>query len=274
MQYPIIIKRGGRSTLPVLRDGEPALCIDTGEIFVGSPLGNIPVNISPNDFSVGSYTIPGETTKLIRAQGKTSDPYTVFEIASPESSKWLDNEATLTLMREGDSDSGGAEFMDLYNNGYSDSRQMGIRVQSRGGVLRPFMFDFFDGVTRYFTLKIEPTRITALKPIYFPSDTLDSSVGRTTDRLRLYNGKSGGTLDYKDDGTTVHYSPTGDYYVYLDAGAFYINDERAMTLKKGTTAQRPTGTARFIGMEYYDTTLSKPVWWNGTVWKDAMATTV
>lgn len=41
----------------------------------------------------------------------------------------------------------------------------------------------------------------------------------------------------------------------------------------GTTAQRPT-TDRYIGMPYYDTTLSKPVWWNGSVWKDAMGTTV
>lgn len=39
----------------------------------------------------------------------------------------------------------------------------------------------------------------------------------------------------------------------------------------GTTAQRPD--APRIGEACYDTTLGKPIWWNGTVWKDAMGTT-
>lgn len=41
----------------------------------------------------------------------------------------------------------------------------------------------------------------------------------------------------------------------------------------GTTAQRPTGGLQISDL-YYDTTLAKPVWWNGTVWKDATGTTV
>lgn len=35
----------------------------------------------------------------------------------------------------------------------------------------------------------------------------------------------------------------------------------------GLSAERPTGMK--IGYMFYDTTLSKPVWWNGTNWKDA-----
>jgi hypothetical protein len=46
----------------------------------------------------------------------------------------------------------------------------------------------------------------------------------------------------------------------------------------GTTANRPTltanGGALFVGTGYFDTTLGKPIWWNGTVWKDATGTTV
>lgn len=41
----------------------------------------------------------------------------------------------------------------------------------------------------------------------------------------------------------------------------------------GTTAQRPTYSL-FIGRFFFDTTLGKPIWWNGTVWKDATGTTV
>lgn len=42
---------------------------------------------------------------------------------------------------------------------------------------------------------------------------------------------------------------------------------------KGTTAQRPVLVAGDNGFMYYDTTLSKPVWWDGTEWKDAAGET-
>ncbi|PEW00289.1 hypothetical protein CN425_17565 [Bacillus cereus] len=41
----------------------------------------------------------------------------------------------------------------------------------------------------------------------------------------------------------------------------------------GTTSQCPTNILH-IGIFYFDTTLNKPIWWNGTVWKDANGTTV
>lgn len=40
----------------------------------------------------------------------------------------------------------------------------------------------------------------------------------------------------------------------------------------GTTAQRPV--APVTAQRFYDTTIGKPIWWNGTVWKDAAGTTV
>jgi hypothetical protein len=45
----------------------------------------------------------------------------------------------------------------------------------------------------------------------------------------------------------------------------------------GTTAQRPISTAQValpVGQIYYDTTLDRPIWWNGAVWKKADGTTV
>lgn len=41
----------------------------------------------------------------------------------------------------------------------------------------------------------------------------------------------------------------------------------------GLTATRPVLGLQ-IGQIYYDTTLGIPVWWNGTVWKNASGTTV
>lgn len=41
----------------------------------------------------------------------------------------------------------------------------------------------------------------------------------------------------------------------------------------GTTANRPTLQLQ-IGQQFYDTTLGIPIWWNGSVWKNASGTTV
>lgn len=41
----------------------------------------------------------------------------------------------------------------------------------------------------------------------------------------------------------------------------------------GTTAQRPV-SGLVPGLQYYDTTLVIPIWYNGTVWKNAAGTTV
>lgn len=40
----------------------------------------------------------------------------------------------------------------------------------------------------------------------------------------------------------------------------------------GTTAARPT--TRSLGYMYFDTTLGKPIWWNGAAWVDATGATV
>lgn len=52
--------------------------------------------------------------------------------------------------------------------------------------------------------------------------------------------------------------------------------ERALTLPpvRGTTAQRPNAATADKGFQYYDETLSKPIWSDGAVWKDATASTV
>jgi hypothetical protein len=43
--------------------------------------------------------------------------------------------------------------------------------------------------------------------------------------------------------------------------------------ESGTTANRPTQQV-LIGQMYYDTTLQIPIWYNGTVWKNASGTVV
>lgn len=41
----------------------------------------------------------------------------------------------------------------------------------------------------------------------------------------------------------------------------------------GPTSNRPTSDL-FIGQPFFDTTINKPIWWNGSVWIDATGATV
>jgi hypothetical protein len=58
------------------------------------------------------------------------------------------------------------------------------------------------------------------------------------------------------------------YFNNLDAFLTAIS-----TPQNGTTANRPTQNLQ-VGQFYYDTTLGIPIWYNGTVWKNASGTTV
>ena len=49
--------------------------------------------------------------------------------------------------------------------------------------------------------------------------------------------------------------------------------QNIVTPASGVTADRPTERLD-IGQFYYDTTLGIPIWWNGTVWKNASGTSV
>lgn len=52
------------------------------------------------------------------------------------------------------------------------------------------------------------------------------------------------------------------------------NGDGVADIPYNTTALRPILTASQIAFHFFDTTLEKPIWWNGTVWKDATGTTV
>lgn len=43
---------------------------------------------------------------------------------------------------------------------------------------------------------------------------------------------------------------------------------------KGTSEERPELTEGYEGYQFYDKTIKKPIWWNGTAWVDASGATV
>lgn len=65
----------------------------------------------------------------------------------------------------------------------------------------------------------------------------------------------------------------GEVPIYVGSGGA-AHWEFQQVFRPFTTAGRPAAGASGVGAVYYDTTLGKPVWSNGTVWKDAAGTTV
>ena len=72
-----------------------------------------------------------------------------------------------------------------------------------------------------------------------------------------------------DDPKVAHLSGANNFDTVPTYGTnnkpFAINDT-------GATTARPTGQA--VGYQYFDTTLNKPIWYNGSNWVDSTGTTV
>lgn len=73
--------------------------------------------------------------------------------------------------------------------------------------------------------------------------------------------------DNKQNALTFDTAPTTNSTNPVTSGGVYN-----ALYKSGTTTQRPT-TNLIVGMQYFDTTLGQPIWWNGTVWVDALGNT-
>jgi hypothetical protein len=136
------------------------------------------------------------------ASGEAADA-TVLRISANRTSG---KEATLALVR---GDGPNIEFLDLYNNGYVNSSQHGIRIQKRGtGIFRDFVVDSYDGatVTNGMNIKFSDLNDSAILTTDFYSDVsisgktflngdiyVENSIGYTGDvsagaSLRFRNG--------------------------------------------------------------------------------------
>jgi hypothetical protein len=100
---------------------------------------------------------------------------------------------------------------------------------------------------------------------------IGSGSGTTVAALTIANTAGNVTLDH-----TSIVKATGDYNIYAGTGASDCVRIMRGTLqvKAFTTAARPAANAKGAGTMYYDTTVSKPVWSDGTTWRDAAGTAV
>ena len=62
-------------------------------------------------------------------------------------------------------------------------------------------------------------------------------------------------------------------FVQVTKSKWSVNGNALAGMASGTTANRPT-VGLYVNYMFFDTTLGKPIWWNGSVWKDATGATV
>lgn len=83
------------------------------------------------------------------------------------------------------------------------------------------------------------------------------------DMLTKLNAVSNGFIAYNTK-TKMPVTWDGEYECWRDS-----NSMRTIASHKGITGNRPTPNIEDIGFFYFDTTLNKAIWWNGSIWVDA-----
>jgi parallel beta-helix repeat protein len=69
----------------------------------------------------------------------------------------------------------------------------------------------------------------------------------------------------------IRYNPAGAFLTCYTKGFGTGNTGWRLLAQRlfGSTAGRPVPIAAEVGVEFFDTTIGKPIWWNGTIWVDA-----
>ncbi len=86
MSSTIKIKRGIRASLPLLEVGELALCSDTYELFIGSPLGNLQVALAG---SIPNGIVNQRTGTELKVWMGTKAQYDAIPTKNPETIYFL-----------------------------------------------------------------------------------------------------------------------------------------------------------------------------------------
>lgn len=116
------------------------------------------------------------------------------------------------------------------------------------------------GLNRNFVVLHKPIMFEGGSGVKFASSTDDpeGTLGALNGSLSLRRGGGVDKCAYLKTTGTTNQQSTG-----------WVPIQSAIS---GTTAQRPTVTT--VGFRYFDTTLGKPAWWNGTSWVDGTGTVV
>lgn len=207
---------------PVVCSSGVKICGDGDQCLM---LGNAAIGFAPPGQSYGNLTLGSWEDYFLDlsnwGDGSAADA-TVFRIsAHPTQGK----EATLALVR---GDYPNIEFLDLYNNGYCDSTNYGIRIQKRGtGSYRDFIIQHSDGVAAVQdiinvksdgNILITPTTCTTITGTINGTGNISIGGCLITPVIKITTGAAAGcVLTSAADGTAAWCTPSSGGATCLDA---------------------------------------------------------
>lgn len=105
------------------------------------------------------------------------------------------------------------------------------------------------------------------------SSSSGTVIGNTYAIIAEFFSSGNGQIAYRDlttgtDYDKIYFSPNG--ITFTANNAIFSGLIKGLA---GDAASRPIANLT-VGAMYYDSTLKKPIWWDGTTWKDATGTTV
>lgn len=170
-------------------------------------------------------------------------------------------------------------FITLSNIVYSRFRSSGVWTDWKKGLDEDDLVTANITTANITTANITTANVTVLQLGGTTTTSADSII--TSGWYDLSSGNAGipiaiaGVLSVARAGSNVSqvYITTGNrVYTRYRTGGVWSDWVRVQHVYTGTTAQRPT-TGRYTGMEYFDATLGKPIWWDGSGWVDSTGTT-
>ena len=109
--------------------------------------------------------------------------------------------------------------------------------------------------------------------IYFISNSPQSTPSNDNSII-LINSSVGAPRGLITSGSDGYKFISINSELICNSGYSKYGDTNPSNLDKGSTSSRPTLTSDDIGYQYFDTTLKKPLFWDGTNWVDATGVTV
>jgi hypothetical protein len=97
-----------------------------------------------------------------------------------------------------------------------------------------------------------------------------TSLSLTANGSDVIGDGSDTTFTFFTVGQVIELQPVGGRWRYVSGQAL----TSTTAFPHGATSYRPSATSVGIGFQWFDTTLHKPVWSDGTAWRDATGTAV
>lgn len=159
-------------------------------------------------------------------------------------------------------------YRDIVYNNNVDITEQGFKMTSNrsGYESLPQLNDTYRGMNLYVTSFYKPSWWNGKRWVDESGFSIAPSKGSTSVRPNNFLNSDDTGKQFFDTqlGRLLFFIPGRDNVEWVD-----VHGHSGMGRYSGSNTQRPSLFTNDVGYRYFDTTLNKPIWWNGTKWVDA-----